>query len=144
MTLLKEMEGAFLMLKLRAFFVFIIFSINLYAIDVLVTTAKINYKEKIDIKKLSSAKVLSVKKYCIPLTIQDIESKKYVAKRYLRKGTVLCASDVKEYSKKSVLFNFGLIEIEKEGKIIFENDEYIRIKKPNGKIEKIFKDGSVR
>ncbi len=144
MILQKEMGEVFLMLKLRAFFIFIIFTINLYAIDVIVTNSKIDYKEKIDVKKLSFAKVLSVKKYCIPLTILDIQSKKYLAKRYLKKGTVLCTSDVKEYSKKSVLFNFGLIEIEKEGKIIFENDEYIRIKKPNGKIEKIFKDGRIR
>lgn len=132
------------MLRLRSLFVLFFLSLNLYSIEVVVTNTIINYKEKVDIKKLSSANVLSVKKFCIPITIQDLETKKFMAKRYLRKGTILCTNDIEEFSKNSVLFNFGTIQIEKEGKVIFENNEYIRIKKPDGKIEKIYKDGRLQ
>lgn len=132
------------MLRLKSLFILVLVSLNLYSIEVVVTNTKVNYKEKIDLNKLSSANVLSVKKFCIPITIKDLEANKYIAKRYLKRGTILCTKDIEEFSKKSVLFDFGTIEIEKEGKIIFENDKYIKIKKPNGKIEKIYKDGSLQ
>ena len=40
--------------------------------------------------------------------------------------------------------NGKTLEIEKKGKIVFENDQFIRIKKDNGKIEKIYKDGRLK
>jgi len=132
------------MLRLKCLFFVILFSINLYSIEVLVTNSKINYKEIISIKKLSSANVLSVKKFCIPATIRDFENDKYYATHYIRKGSVICLKDIEKYSKSSILFNFGSIQIERDGKLIFENDEYIKIKKRDGKIEKIYKDGRLR
>ena len=132
------------MLRLKSLFIVILFSANLYSIEVIVTNSKINYKELIDIKKLSSANVLSVKKFCIPVTLSELNENKYISKRYLRKGTVLCKKDITLYKKKSVLFNFGVIEIEKQGKIIFENDEYIKIKRIDGQVDKIYKDGSLQ
>ena len=132
------------MLRLRSLFVIFLFSINLFGIEVIVTKSKINYKEIIDINKLSSANVLSVKKFCIPITIKDLQDKKYIAKRYLKKGTVLCKKDIELYIEKSVLFNFGIIEIEKQGKIIFENNKYIKIKRIDGQIDKIYKDGRLQ
>ncbi len=132
------------MLRLKSLFIIFLFSMNVHAIEVIVTNSKINYKEIIDIKRLSSSNVLSVKKFCIPITIKDLQGKKYIAKRYLKKGTVLCKKDISLYEKKSVLFNFGIIEIEKQGKIIFENDDYIKIKRIDGEIEKIYKDGRLQ
>ena len=132
------------MLRLKSLFILVLFSLNLYSIEVIVTNSKINYKDMIDIKKLSSANVLSVKKFCIPVTIKDFENEKYIAKRYLKKGTVLCKKDITKYKKKSVLFNFGVIEIEKQGNIIFENDKYIKIKRIDGKVDKIYKDGRLQ
>ncbi len=132
------------MLRLKSLFLILFLSSSVYSIEVLITNSKINYKETIDIKKLSSKNVLSVRKFCIPITIKDLETNKYLAKRYLKKNTILCANDIEKYSKKSVLFNFGLIQIEKEGKIIFENDDYIKIKRSNGKIDKIYKDGRIQ
>lgn len=132
------------MLRLKSLFIILLFSINLFAIEVIVAKSKINYKEIIDINKLSSANVLSVKKFCIPITIKDLQNKKYIAKRYLKKGTVLCKKDIALYTEKSVLFNFGVIEIEKEGKIIFENNKYIKIKRTDGQIDKIYKDGRLQ
>ncbi|WP_072682185.1 hypothetical protein [Arcobacter sp. LA11] len=132
------------MLRLKCLFFVIALSINLYSIEVLVTNSKINYKEIISVKKLSSGKVLSVKKFCIPATISDFENNKYYATRYLRKGSIICLKDIEKYSKNSILFNFGSIQIERDGELIFENDEYIKIKKRDGKIEKIYKDGRLR
>ena len=132
------------MLRLRSLLLLFILFQNLYSIDVLKTKVDINYKEIIDIKKLSSSNVLSVKKFCIPITLSDIKNKKFVAKKFLRKGSVVCTKDIESIEKKSVLFSFGSIEIEQKGKVIFENDEYIKIKRVDGKIEKIFKDGRLQ
>lgn len=132
------------MLRLRSLFFILFFSFNLHAIEVVVTTSKINYKETISISKLALSDVPKIKKYCIPMKLSDFKEKKYLAKRYLKKGSVICAKDVEALSKNSVLFNFGSIEIEKPGKVIFENDKYIKIKKTDGKIEKIYKDGRLQ
>lgn len=132
------------MLRPRIFFLILFFSLNLFAIEVVVVTSKINYKELISISKLSASNISKVKKYCIPMNIKDFKSEQYNAKRFLKKGTIICEKDVEKYSKNSVLFNFGGIEVEKPGKIIYENDKFIKIKKLNGKIEKIYKDGRLQ
>lgn len=132
------------MLRLKCLFLILIFSLNLDAIEVVTTNSKIKYKEIISISKLERSEVTSVKKYCVPILLKELEKKKYIAKRFLRKGIVICAKDVEAYSDKSVLFNFGSIQIERPGKVIFENDDYIKIKKLDGKIEKIYKDGRLQ
>lgn len=132
------------MLRLKSLFLILILSLNLQAIEVIITNSNIKYKEIINISKLSPANVLSIKKFCIPVTIKELNDNKYIAKRFLRKGTVLCKSDISIYEKKSVLFNFGVIEIEKQGKIIFENSEYIKIRRTDGQIDKIYKDGRLQ
>ena len=132
------------MLRLRSLLLVLFFSLEVFAIEAVVTTSKINYKEIITSSKITAGNVSSVKKYCIPMQISDFKEKKYIAKRYLKKGTTLCAKDVEEYTKNSILFNFGAIQIEKPGKIIFENDKYIKIKRIDGKVEKIYKDGRLQ
>ena len=52
--------------------------------------------------------------------------------------------DVKKYENESVIFNFGGVEIEKKGKVIYENDDFIRIKNLDGTIEQIYKDGRTK
>ncbi len=133
-----------MMLRLKTLLFMTFFSINLYAIEVVKTTKNINFHEIIDASMLMPTNVSSVRKYCIPLVISNFKSNKLLAKRYLKKGTILCAKDVEEYTKKSVLFNFGTIEVERPGEIIYENDEYLKIKKIDGKIEKIYKDGRLQ
>lgn len=132
------------MLRLKCLFFVIIFSINLYSIDVIVTKSKINYNEIISLEKLSASNILSVKKYCIPATISDFKQDKYIAKHYIKKGSIVCLKDIEKYIKNSILFNFGSIQIERNGKLVFENDEYIKIKRNDGRIEKIYKDGRLR
>lgn len=143
MKLAITMEGISLMLKLKLLF-FSFFTINLFAIEVVITTSNIDFHEIIDSSKLSISEVNEVKKYCTPLKISDFKSNNLVAKRYLKEGTILCTKDIEESSKNKVLFNFGAIEVESPGEIIYENDEFIKIKKLDGKIEKIYKDGRVQ
>lgn len=132
------------MFRLKCLFITLLLSTNLYSIEVVVTKSRINYNEVIDPAKLKKANVLSVKKFCIPLSLEDFQETEYIATHFMREGFVICAKDVKKYQKNSVLFNFGSIQIEKDGKKIFENDEYIKIKRNDGKVEKIYKDGRVR
>ena len=40
-----------------------------------------------------------------------------------------------------MIFDFGNIEIEKDGKVIKDTKQYVRIKNNDGTIEKIYKDG---
>ncbi|WP_417326503.1 hypothetical protein [Halarcobacter sp.] len=133
------------MLRLSSLLIFItIFTSNLFAINVVVTKGDVHFNEFITLDMVSLGKVQNVKRHCIPTTIDDFKTKKLQATHYMKKGYVICQDDVKEFNEKSVLFNFGSIEIEKNGKIIFENDDYIRIKKSNGDIEKIYKDGRIK
>lgn len=137
------------MLKHRAFckitLLFLSLTIsNLYAIDVLVVKNQIKYKEKIIIKNLSFKKTDKVYRHCVPVKLSDLHNNEYIATHYMSKGTILCTKDIKKYVKSSVLFNFGNLEIEKEGKVISDTNKYIKIKKPDGKVEKIYKDGRIK
>jgi len=133
------------MLRLSGLLILIaIFSSKLFAINVVIAKNDIHFNEFITLEMVVPGKVQNVKRHCTPTTINDFKTKKLQATHYMKKGFVICKDDVKEFNNKSVLFNFGSIEIEKNGKIIFENDEYIRIKKSNGDIEKIYKDGRIK
>lgn len=129
-------------LKCSLFFVFAL--TNVFAIDVIVAKQNIKLKEKIALKNLRHKKVNKVKKSCIPITLNKISNTIYIAKHYINVGSVICEKDIKIHKKNTVLFNFGNIEIEKEGKVVGETTKYIRVKKPSGKIEKIYKDGSIK
>lgn len=132
------------MLKLKTLFLLTLFSLNLYSIEVVVSSKKIAYKEKISAKNVTLMEVSKVKKGCIPATVKELKLSEYIAKHYINRGRIICTKDIESYNKNSVLFKFGAIEIEKHGKIIYENDSYIRIKKDNGKVEKIYKDGRLQ
>lgn len=129
---------------LRLSFICFLFSINSFAINVLVTKEPINFEEKLDITKLRMMQVNVIKKSCIPLTLSQVQNNEYITTHYINKNTILCKKDMKIYKNNGVLFNFGLLQIEKKGKIIYENDEFIRIKNLDGTIEKIYKDGRLK
>jgi hypothetical protein len=52
--------------------------------------------------------------------------------------------DVRKSDNQSIIFNFGGVKIEKKGKIIYENKDFIRIKNVDGTIEQIYKDGRLK
>lgn len=133
------MEERFLILKL-SFLVFLL-NINLFAISVLVSKVAINFEEKIDSSKVVVQNVDEVNKFCTPLTLSQLQNKEYITTHYINRNTIICIKDVKKYENESVIFNFGGVKIEKKGKVIYENSEFIRIKNLDGTIEQIYKDG---
>lgn len=136
------MEGRFLILKLSLLLT--LFTLNAFALNVLVSKESINYEEKLKTSDVKMMNIQSLVKACIPLTLKQLNNNEYVTTHYINKNSVICLKDVKIYKKESVVFRFGLLEIEKKGKVIFENDNFIRIKKDDGTIEKIYKDGRLK
>lgn len=123
---------------------FLFFAMHISAMNVIVAKENIKYKEKINSSKLKLSKATKVKKTCEVFTLKMYNSNTYNAKHFIKKGSVLCLKDLAVYKKESIIFKFGSVQIEKEGKILFQNKKYITIKKNNGKIEKIYKDGSLK
>ncbi len=136
------MEGTFLILRL-SFLVFLL-SINLFAISVLVSKESINFEEKLDNTKVSIQNITEINKSCIPLKLSDLQSENYITTHHINKNTVICSKDVKKNENESIVFNFGGLKIEKKGKIIYENKDFIRIKNADGTIEQIYKDGRIK
>lgn len=122
----------------------ILLSIHSYAITVLVAKQSFAYEEKLSKAKLRLINVNKIRKSCVPLTINDINENDYITRHYINDGSIICKKNVKLYKKESVTFKFGALEIEKKGRIIYENDDFIRIKKADGTIEKIYKDGRLK
>lgn len=136
------MEEIFLILKLSC--IAFILNLNLFAIEVLVSENPIGFEEKLDNSKIVIQNVSDIGKSCIPLTLNNLEKEEYIASHYINKNTIICVKDVKKYEAETIVFNFGGFKIEKKGKIIFENKEYIKIKNSDGTIEQIYKDGRIK
>ena len=136
------MEGIFLILKLS--FLCLFLSINTFAIDVLISKDAIKFEEKINASKLKLQNINEINKACIPLTLEEIQNEEYISSHYINKNTIICQKDVKKQNDEGIVFNFGGLKIEKKGKIIYENNEFIRIKNLDGTIEQIYKDGRTK
>jgi flagella basal body P-ring formation protein FlgA len=136
------MEEVSLILKL-SFIVFLL-NINLFAINVLVSKKTIAFEEKIDISQVEVKEMSEINKFCIPLKMTDIQESNYISTHHINKNTVICMKDVKKSENESIVFNFGGLKIEKKGKIIYENKDFIRIKNADGTIEQIYKDGRLK
>jgi hypothetical protein len=115
--------------------------LNAKSYDVLVANKDIKYKSIVTLNDTFSKQVSFLPKHCIPMAKKDFSKIKLMAKHYIRSGRILCVKDLKVDSESKIIFDFGTVQIEKRGKIIFENEKYIKIKTPNGKIQKIYKDG---
>ncbi|MFA7083303.1 MAG: hypothetical protein WC141_02090 [Arcobacteraceae bacterium] len=127
--------------SITLFLVMISCTTTLFSYDVLITNKDIKYKEKITKENVVVSEVNTLNRNCVPLSLNELENDDFIATHYIFKDSVLCLSDVKKYDKKSVVFDFGTLEIEQEGKVIYENNHYIRLKKQDGTIEKIYKNG---
>lgn len=130
------------MLKLSILIFFL--TTNVFGISVLISKEAIGFRQKIEPSNLRLVKISKLNKACIPLTLNEVQNNEYRTTHYINKKSIICQNDVVIYKKESVTFNFGGLEIEKSGKLIYENDDFIRIKKENGKIEKIYKDGRLK
>ena len=136
------MEENSLILKL-SFIVFLL-NINLFAITVLVSGKTIAFEENIDASKVEVKEVSEINKFCIPLKLSDIQESDYITTHHINRNTVICMKDVKKSENESIIFNFGGLKIEKKGKIISENKDFIRFKNVDGTIEQIYKDGRLK
>ncbi len=131
------------MLKPKYLFVTLTLGLSLNAIDVVVAKYDLQYQQQITYKNIILNDFKSIKKNCIPLVFKDLKKNKFITKHFIKKNMIICKKDIKLYKKNTILFDFGSIEIEKNGKIIYENNKLIKIKHDNGKIEKIYKDGRI-
>ena len=132
-----------LILKL-SFIVFLLLTINLFAANVLISSKTIAFEEKVDSSKVRIEEVSEINKFCIPLKLSDIEESSYITTHHINRNTIICMKDVRKSDNESIIFNFGGVKIEKKGKIIYENKDFIRIKNIDGTIEQIYKDGRIK
>lgn len=129
---------------LRLSFIFFILISELFAQTVVVAKESLKFGEVIETDKLLEKDVNNIKKSCIPATLEDLANKKYVTTHFINKNSIICLKDIKRNKEQSIIFNFGGLQIEKKGSIIYENDEFIRFKNEDGTIEKIYKDGRLK
>ena len=129
---------------LRLSLILILFCNNMMAAAVLISKQSIKFEEKISPSMFRIANIGQLNKACIPLKLSQVQNEEYITTHYINKNTIICTKDVKKYKNNSVIFNFGGFEIEKQGKIIYENEDFIRIKKDDGSFEKIYKDGRLK
>jgi hypothetical protein len=109
-----------------------------------IANKNIDYKSKIytyDVRLIQANQKFKCKKY---INVIDLKKNKYYASHYIAKDRTICASDVFIPESNTIRFKFGNLEIEREGEIVKETDEYIRIKNLDGTIDKIYKDGRNR
>ena len=129
---------------LKLSFIVFLLNINLFAISVLVSGKAIAFEENIDASKVEVKEVSEINKFCIPLKLSDIQEANYITTHHINRNTVICMKDVKKSENESIIFNFGGLKIEKKGKIISENKDFIRFKNVDGTIEQIYKDGRLK
>lgn len=131
-------------LKFSFFCIFFLFLSNLFSVDVIIAKIDIPYNSAITPSNIVLTQIEKLPKNCKQVTIDELKKDEYFTNKYLQKDKIICHNDLRKKSNNKIIFNFGSIQIETTGKILYENDEYIRIKKENGKIEKIYKDGRAR
>ncbi|MCK9336422.1 MAG: hypothetical protein M0P43_01195 [Arcobacteraceae bacterium] len=129
------------------FFVLLILLIsNIYGQNVLTAKSNISFKDILTKEHFNVVFInpSEIPRTCELVSIDDIETNKYFASKYIRAGSVICKKDLQVYESNSVVFDFGILEIKTDGEIIHETDEYITIKKHDGSVHKIYKDGRDR
>jgi len=114
--------------------------LNLNATQVLVSKHSINYKNILNSNNLY-LKNISKDIRCTTFNKELLKAGKYQAKRYIIKDTPICYKDVQKVIVNQVKFDFGNIEIKRNGKVIGENKDYVKIKNYDGKVIKIYKNG---
>jgi len=123
--------------------IFIVFFLNTYAIDILVSSKNIKYKEYLNYENLVVTST-SKKVRCTMFNKEELLNNKYEAKRYIIKGKAICNKDVKISQNSQISYDFGNIVIQRNGIVIGETKKYIKVKNNDGSIDKIFKNGQLR
>ncbi len=119
-------------------------STNIFADGVQVvpiTNKVIKYKAQIrysDIRLVEVSDKYKCKEY---LDVNILRQNKYHATHYIHKNKIVCKKNVYVPVSSKIKFKFGNLEIERDGTVIKETDQYIRIKNLDGTIDKIYKNG---
>lgn len=129
---------------LKLSFLAILLNITLEATSVIVAKEAIKLDEQIVASKIRVQNSANVNKSCEPISLNDIQNEIYIAKHHINKNTIICKKSIKQFSDETIVFNFGGLEIERKGKIIYENKDFIRFKNLDGTIEQIYKDGRLK
>lgn len=133
--------------------IIVMMSLNLFSSEtnvVPISITEINYKEQLFVNhyRLLQLNNKNINKYNIKCkkypNLLKLKSNKYRAKHYISRNKPICAKDIYEAKSKKIKFNFGYLEIERDGEIIKETQKYIKIKNLDGTIEKIYKNGADR
>ena len=131
--------------KILIIFLFVLNSFANEPQIVPISVKNINFKEEISKThyKIVEYNDLNKRIYDIKckefLSLEDLKSNSYRAKHYIKKNRVICKKSLYMPSSKKIKFNFGFIEIEKDGEVLKETSKYIRIKNADGTVEKIYK-----
>jgi len=120
--------------------IFSLFIFTLNAQDILISDKNINYKEILDKNNLGYIK--SNKNIrCNTFDMKLLDKNKYQAKHFIFKGKAICSKDVAIVVQNKIQYDFGNIVIQRDGKVLSENNDYVKIKNYDGSIEKIYKNG---
>ena len=119
----------------------LVFNCNIFAKDEYYTSKRtFNYNEKI-VKSALYAYTKTPPSKCEPFSLDIFDEKDYVivAKHYIGRNKIICKKDIKKVKIEYVTISFGAISIKRQGKIISNNKEYIKIKTLQGDTFKIYK-----
>lgn len=123
--------------------IYLVFANFLFANKIVTAKKNINYKDIVKYEDVYIKEYAQTPPNCVLFDIEKLKSGEYIAKHFISKESVICDKDIEVYDGQKVLFNFGNIEIERKAKVIYENNEMIKIKEPNGNVEKIYKNGRI-
>jgi hypothetical protein len=115
----------------------------IFATQILVSDINLKYHEILDYANLSLSST-NKKIRCEKFNQNHLLHGTYQTKHYIYKGKAICAKDVQKVKKHKIRYDFGNIVIEKSGKVIGENKNYIKIKNIDGTIDKIYKNGQLK
>ena len=119
---------------------FITFVSIVFADIALISTKGIKFKQKLEYGDLQ-LQYIDKKIHCTMFDKQKLLDNPYQAIRYIPKGKPICEKDVKLTVDHKVRVDFGNIVIEKNGEYIGETKDYVKIKKNDGTVERINKNG---
>ena len=115
-------------------------SLSLFGESIMVSNKDIKYKEYLNYENLYETQT-DKKVLCKKFDEEQLLYQKYYGSRYIVKNTPICDKDLEIAKDHKIRFDFGTIEIERDGEFLGETDKYIRVKKPDGTVEKIDKGG---
>jgi hypothetical protein len=122
------------------FLFFLSCGVFLFADSVLVSIKDLKFKEYLNYENLSEIQI-EKKINCNKFDKSLLKERRYIATRYIIKNTPICTKDVEVATNNKVKFDFGNIEIEKDGEVLGETDKYVKIKNTDGTTIKIDKNG---